>query len=99
MLVIHRDHPHNIRMAAVQDADELADRLAILQGHAVFAGDRQRLNNTGSGIFELALQIVITVHHKEGTQQQTNEYGRGEDQNHHARTQAVVGHGVPLWDN
>ena len=45
------------------------------------------------------LQIVIAMHHKENAQQQTDENGRSEDQNHHARAQAVVGHGVPLWDN
>src|SRR5690606_12771541 len=36
---------------------------------------------------------------KEETQQQTDENGRCQDQNHHASAQAVVGHGVPLWDN
>lgn len=37
--------------------------------------------------------------YKKDTEQQTYQDGRGQDQNHHACAQAVVGHGVPLWDN
>jgi hypothetical protein len=33
------------------------------------------------------------------TEQQTDQDGWRQDQNHHARTQAVVGHAVPLWEN
>ncbi|MOA43115.1 hypothetical protein D3C78_1652370 [compost metagenome] len=50
ILVIDGDGAHNIRVATVQNADELANRLAVLQGHAVFTGDGQRFNNAGSRI-------------------------------------------------
>ncbi|MNR41542.1 hypothetical protein D3C85_1599380 [compost metagenome] len=86
-------------MTAMQHADELPERITVLQIHAVFTRHRQRFDDAGSRIFQLTLQVIVTVHNKEDAQQQTDQDGRGENQNHHARAQAVVGHGVPLWDN
>ena len=99
MRIIHRDGPHDLRMTPMQDADQLADGFAVLQIHPIFAGDRQRLNNAGAGVLQLALQVVITMSDKENTEQQPNQDGWRQYQNHHASTQAVVGHAVPLWEN
>jgi hypothetical protein len=83
----------------MQNADQLADGFAVLQIHAIFAGDRQRFNNAGAGVLQLALQVVITMSDKENTEQQPYQDGWRQNQNHHASTQAVVGHAVPLWEN
>ena len=99
MRIVHRDGPHDLRVATMQNADQLADRFAVLQIHAIFAGDRQRLNNAGAGVLQLTLQVVITVSDKENTEQQPYQDGWRQNQNHHASTQAVVGHAVPLWEN
>lgn len=64
-------------MAAMQHADELADGFPVLQVHAIFAGDRQWFYDTGAGIFQLTLQVVIAMHNKKDTEQQTNQDGRG----------------------
>lgn len=99
VLIVNGDGAHNIRMAAVQNADKLTDGLAILQVHAIFTGHRQRLNNAGSGVLQLALQVMIAMYNKEDAEQQTDKHGRGQNQDHHTRAQAVVGHGGPLWEN
>ena len=70
----------------MQHANQLADRLAVLQIHAIFTGDRQGFNNTGSGVFQLTLQVVIAMRDEENTEQQTDEYGWRQDKNHHAGT-------------
>ncbi len=99
IFVIDGNCPHNIGMATMQHADKLADGFPVLQVHAVFAGYREWFNDAGTSIFQLTLQVVIAMHNKKDTEQQTYQDGRGQDQNHHACAQAVVGHGVPLWDN
>ena len=53
----------------MQHADQLADRLAILQVHTIFTGDGERFNNAGTGVFQLTLQVVIAVYDEEDTEQ------------------------------
>ena len=47
----------------------LTDRFAILQAHAIFSRNCKRLNNAGTGIFQLTLQVVIAMHDEKDTQQ------------------------------
>lgn len=77
ILVIDRNCPHDIGMATMQHADKLADGFSVLQIHAIFAGDREWLNDAGASIFQLTLQVVIAMHNKKDTEQQTNQDGRG----------------------
>ncbi|MND90773.1 hypothetical protein D3C80_828660 [compost metagenome] len=39
------------------------------------------------------------MHYEEGAEQQTNQQRWGQNQDHHARPQAVFGHGFPKWEN
>ncbi|MOA26615.1 hypothetical protein D3C78_1474220 [compost metagenome] len=86
-------------MTAVQQADQLPDRLAAAERHAVLAGHRQRFDNTGTGVNQLFLQFIVAMHYEEGAEQQTNQQRWGQNQDHHARPQAVFGHGFPMWEN
>ncbi|WP_181940320.1 hypothetical protein [Klebsiella pneumoniae] len=58
----------------------------------------QQSYQDGCSVFSLSL-IVITMSDKENTEQQSYQDGWRQNQNHHASTQAVVGHAVPLWEN
>ncbi len=70
---------HDSGVAAVQQADQLAHRIAAVRCHAIFTGDRQRLNDVGAGVHQLTLQLVIAVHHKKGAEQQPDHQRRGQD--------------------
>ena len=53
----------------MQNANELADGFAVLQVHTVFGRDRERLDDTGTGIFQLTLQVVVAMHNEKDTEQ------------------------------
>ena len=55
LLIINRNTTHDFGMATVQYANKLANGLAILQRHAVFAGDCKGFNDTGTCVFQLTL--------------------------------------------
>ncbi len=70
IVVEHGNGADNIGVTAVQQADQRTQRIAVVPGHAVFAGDRQRLDDAGARVHYLPLQFVVAMHHEKRAEQQ-----------------------------
>ena len=55
LLIVNGNAAHDFGMATVQYANQLPNSLTVLQRHAVFAGDGERFNDTGTCVFQLTL--------------------------------------------
>ncbi len=84
--VKYRDTADKFRILAVCVTDDAAHRFAALIFQRIFTGNRQWFNDTGAGIEDLRLQIMIAVERKQGAEQQPDNQGRSQSQSNYART-------------
>lgn len=56
MRIKHRNTADYVRMFAMGIADQTTNCFAVFVCHAIFCGDRQRLNNTGASLILIGAQ-------------------------------------------
>lgn len=100
MLCVSDDNgAYNVGMTPMQHIDQRLNHLLLVRYHRKGGNGGKRLNNTGPRAGKLVLQLIAAVNNEERTEQQSDNQCRGQNQYHHASTQTVFGHEVPMWEN